>query len=64
MSFTPSIYQISAEQQRINEMLFESEGELTPELEEALAINEANLAIKAEDYATSILKFNATADMA
>ena len=60
MSFTPSIYQISAEQQRINEMLFESEGELTPELEEALAINEANLAIKAEDYATSILKFNAT----
>lgn len=64
MSFTPSIYQISAEQQRINEMLFESEGELTPELEEALTINEANLAIKAEDYATSILKFNATADMA
>ena len=64
MNNTPSIYRISQEQQLLNEMLFEAEGELTPELEEALAINEANLAIKAEDYATSILKFEAMAEAA
>lgn len=64
MSNIPSLYRISQEQQALNELLFEAEGELTPELEEALAINEANLAIKAENYATSMAMFAASVEAA
>ena len=42
-----TLYQISEEQQRLNAMLEESGGELTPEIEEALAINRDNLQVKA-----------------
>lgn len=59
MSNIPSIYQITIEQQRLNEALFDAEGELSPELESALAINEANLTTKAEDYAISMAQFEA-----
>lgn len=58
-----TLYQISEEQQRLNAMLEESGGELTPEIEEALAINRDNLQVKAEGYATSILKYKAMAEM-
>lgn len=64
MNYIPSIYRISVEQQALNEQLFEAEGELTPELEEALIINEANLTLKAEDYVTSMAMFAASAEAA
>lgn len=64
MSNIPSLYRISQEQQALNELLFEAEGELTPELEEALAINEANLTVKAENYATSMAMFAASVEAA
>lgn len=58
----PSLYNITAEQQRINDALMESGGELTPELEDALVINAENFAIKVEGYAASIHKFDAGID--
>ena len=61
---TPSLFNITTEQVRINDMLMESGGELTPELEEALIINSENFAIKTEGYATSIHRFEALADAA
>lgn len=64
MNYIPSLYRISVEQQALNEQLFEAEGELTPELEEALIINEANLTLKAEDYITSMAMFAASAEAA
>lgn len=64
MNYIPSLYRISVEQQALNEQLFEAEGELTPELEEALIINEANLTLKAEDYVTSMAMFAASAEAA
>ena len=55
---TPSLYNITSEQQRINDLLMDTGGELTPEIEEALLINNDNFAIKAEGYAVSIHKFD------
>lgn len=57
-----NIYQITTEQQRINELLEESGGELTPEIEEALLINEENLLTKVENYAYSIRKYEGASD--
>lgn len=54
-----TLYQISDEQRRINAMLEETGGELTPELEEALAINEANFVQKADGYGHAILHYKA-----
>lgn len=54
-----TLFNITEEQRRINFLLEESEGEITPELEELLAVNEANLNTKAESYRNAILK-NAT----
>lgn len=59
MSNIPSLYRISQEQQALNELLFEAEGELTPELEAKLVINQSNLEVKAEGYATSMAYFKA-----
>lgn len=59
-----TLYQITQEQQRINAMLEESGGELTPEIEEALVINADNFLAKAEGYGVSILKYQAMAEMA
>lgn len=59
MSNIPSLYRISQEQQALNEELFYAEGELTPELEQRLSINQANLEVKAENYATSMAQFEA-----
>ena len=52
-----TLYQISDEQRRINAMLEETGGEITPELEEALAINEGNFITKAENYGKAILHY-------
>lgn len=62
MSNKISIFSISAEQLRINEMLEESGGELTPEIEEALLINEGNFLVKAEGYIETIAKYKAMAE--
>jgi hypothetical protein len=59
-----TLFTISAEQQRINDALMESGGELTPELEEALIINTENFSVKVEGYATSIHQFEAFSDAA
>ena len=50
-----SLFNITAEQKRINDALMELDGELTPELEEALVINAENFAVKAEGYAKIII---------
>lgn len=54
-----SLYQITEEQRLINELLEASEGELTPELEEAIMLNESNLQTKAMGYAYTIKDFEA-----
>lgn len=61
---TNSLFKITSEQVRINDMLMESGGELTPELEEALIINAENFQLKVEGYATSIHRFDALAEAA
>ena len=59
-----SLYNITTEQLRINELLEELEGELTPEIEEALAINEDNFIAKSEGYIESIAYFKAKQEAA
>lgn len=59
-----TLFDITAEQRRINDALMESGGELTPELEEALLVNAENFAVKVEGYAISIRKFDALAEAA
>lgn len=60
----PSLFKITSEQVRINDMLMETGGELTPELEDALIINADNFQVKLENYATSIHRFDALEDAA
>ena len=52
-----TLYQISEDQRALMAMLEETGGELTPELEEALAITEANFVTKAENYGKAILHY-------
>ena len=52
-----TLYQISEDQRRLNAMLEETGGELTTELEEALAITEQNFVTKAENYGKAILHY-------
>lgn len=59
-----TLFNITAEQKRINDALMESGGELTPELEEALLVNAENFAVKVEGYTASIRKFDALAEAA
>ena len=54
-----TLYQISEEQRRIEALLEESGGELTPEIEEALAVNESNFLDKSCDYGYAILRYKA-----
>lgn len=54
-----TLYKITEEQQRLNALLEESGGEITPEIEEALAINEGNFVVKAENYGYAILRYEA-----
>lgn len=59
-----SIYHITQEQRRLNWLLEESGGELTPEIEEALAITQETMLVKAEDYIEAIKAAEAMATIA
>lgn len=59
-----TLYHITSEQLRINELLEESGGELTPEIEEALVLNEHNFVTKSEGYIQTIAKYQALVDAA
>lgn len=52
-----TLYDIAAEQQHILDILEENGGELTPELEEALALTAENFENKAEGYIEAIAKY-------
>ena len=57
----PTLYGITAEMTAILALIEEGGGELTPELEQALAITEGQFAAKAEDYGHAILNLRAMA---
>ena len=57
----PTLYGITAELNGILAQLEELGGEITPELEQALAINEEQFVAKAEDYGHAILNLNGMA---
>ena len=61
---TPTLYGITAELNAILNQLEELGGEITPELEQALAINEEQFVAKAEDYGHAILNLKAMATAA
>lgn len=54
-----SLYKITEEQRALNLLLEESGGEMTPELEAALAINEGNFLVKGEAYSYAIKDYEA-----
>jgi hypothetical protein len=64
MNTKMTLYHITSEQLRINELLEESGGELTPEIEEALILNAENFEIKADGYIESISRYKALAEAA
>lgn len=57
----PTLYGITAELNDILAQLEELGGEITPEMEQALAINEENFVAKAEDYGHAILNLKGMA---
>lgn len=57
MSLT--LWKINEEQARLNYMLEESGGEITPEIEQALTINEGNFLTKCENYIAAIRQYQA-----
>lgn len=57
-----TLYQINEEYLGILAQIEENEGELTPELEQALAINEENHAAKLEAYGNIISNYKAEAE--
>lgn len=59
-----TLYGITAELNGILAQLEELGGEITPELEQALAINEEQFVAKAEDYGHAILNLNGMATAA
>ena len=60
----PTLYGITAELNDILTQLEELGGEITPELEQALAINEEQFVAKAEDYGHAILNLKGMAGAA
>lgn len=60
----PTLYGITAELNGILAQLEELGGEITPELEQALAINEEQFVAKAEDYGHAILNLKGMATAA
>lgn len=54
-----SLYNITEEQRALNLLLEESGGEMTPELEQALVINEGNFLTKSESYVYAIKDYDA-----
>lgn len=61
---TLTLYRINEEQMRINAMLEESYGEITPEIEEALIINKDNFLVKAENYAATVFLYKSLEERA
>ena len=59
-----SLYGITEEQLKLMNALEECEGELTPELEEALQVNEANFVEKSNGYVKMINYYKAFAESA
>lgn len=57
-----NLYEITQQQQDLNNLLEESYGELTPELEQALAINKENFMVKANGYVLAIKNYKAESD--
>ena len=57
-----TLYQMTEEQLKLNALLEENGGEITPEIEEALAINEGNFLNKSENYAKAIGYYKAMID--
>lgn len=57
----PTLYGITAEMNAILALIEEGGGELTPELEQALAITEEQFTVKAEDYGHAILNLKSMA---
>lgn len=57
-----NLYEITNEQVELNNLLEESMGELTPELEAALELNRENFHTKAEGYVKAIKNYKADAD--
>lgn len=60
----PTLYGITADMQHILALIEEGGGELTPELDAALAITEEQFTAKAEDYGHAILNLRAMASAA
>ena len=56
-----TLYGITNEMQQLLRLIEENEGEMTPEIENALAISEDNFAAKSEDYGHAILNLKAMA---
>lgn len=57
-----NLYEINQQQQELNNLLEESCGELTPELEAALEMNMDNFTLKAENYVRAMKNYKAEAD--
>lgn len=57
-----NLYEITQQQQELNNLLEESYGELTPELEQALELNLDNFSAKAEGYVKAIKNYKAESD--
>lgn len=58
-----SLFQLSADMSAIEDALWETGGELTPELEQALTETQKSLAIKTDGYNALIRKFASQADI-
>ena len=61
MTSLPSLYTISADLLALLDTLAENGGEITPEIEQSLAITEEQFVTKAEDYGHAILSLKAMA---
>ena len=64
MSSLPTLYTISGDLLAVLNQLEENGGELTPEMEQALAITEGQFTEKAVDYGLAILNLEAMAEAA
>ena len=58
-----TLYQLTEEEQAIEAALIDNGGELTPELEAAMAANAAALTKKVDSYGALVRKFAATSDI-
>lgn len=59
-----TLFTIGQEYLSIEEQLIENEGELTPELEQALTLNKEELSVKGQNYIAMIRKLESDAEIA